>query len=387
MAHFSQRFFVLPILAVLLFSFGSIPSASALTATSGKDVSLKNPLTDDFYAVGGEVDIDQPVTGDVVVLGGVANIAEDVSGDVLVFGGRVNISGNVGDDVKIFGGNLTVSGNIKDDLVAAGGMVELTKTGSVGGTVLVYGGGASIDGNVAENVKGSAGIVKIKGWINGSVQVDAKEYLSISPLAKIRGDLKYSSENPAVIPANVVSGKTERMPPPGEMYKGLLLGFFTVGMLAVKLWNFLSLLLLGALLFIFFPHELQKWPDGLRKHFLKNLGIGFIALTAGSALVVFCAATIIGLPVALILGFGGVAVWYASQLVAGLFLGTIILKTKPRSPRRTYGVLALGLFIYEVISLVPVIGPLVTFILVLASFGVLLRRKYEFAVTLRANKK
>lgn len=387
MKQLTQRFLAFSILAIFFLSFGSTPSASALTATSGKDVSLKNPLTDDFYAVGGEVDVDQPVTGDVVVLGGVVNIAEDVSGDVLVFGGRVNISGNVGDDVKIFGGNLTVSGNIKDDLVAAGGMVELTKTGSVGGAVLVYGGGASIDGNVTENVKGSAGIVKIKGWINGSVQVDAKEYLSISPLAKIRGDLKYSSENPAVIPANVVSGKTERMPPPGEMYKGLLLGFFTVGMLAVKLWNFLSLLLLGALLFIFFPHELQKWPDGLRKHFLKNLGIGFIALTAGSALVVFCAATIIGLPVALILGFGGAAVWYASQLVAGLFLGTLILKTKPRSPRRTYGVLALGLFIYEIISLVPVIGPLVTFILVLASFGVLLRRKYEWAVALRASKK
>lgn len=378
------KFFAVGILSVFLFSVGSV---AAYTAMSGKDLSMKNPLNDDLYAAGGDVTIDQPVNGDVTVMGGTVNIDDDVSGDVLVLGGRVTISGNVGDDIRVAGGTVTVTGNVKDDLIAAGGTLELSKSGSVGGSVMVHGGVVSIDGNVTENVSGSAAIMKIKGWINGNVQVDTSDYLSVSQSAKIRGNLLYSSKNITVIPPGTVTGKTERTVPSRESVKTLIFGFYSAGMLVVRFWNFLALLVVGVLFFAFFPQEFAKRPEILRKNFWKSLGIGFLGLTAGGAFVIFCAVTVVGLPLAAILATGAGVLWYLSQLVVGLFLGNIIFKTKPRSPRRTFGITALGLFAYTLISLVPIIGPLANFVLVLAAFGVMLQRQYEWAILLRTGKK
>ena len=382
--HFRTRIFAVGILSVFLLSAGSV---AAYTAMSGKDLSMKNPLNDDLYAAGGEVTIDQPVNGDVTVLGGTVNIDDDVSGDVLVLGGRVTISGNVGDDIRVAGGSVTVTGNVKDDLIAVGGNLELSKSGSVGGSVMVHGGVVSIDGNITENVSGSAAIMKIKGWINGNVQVDTSDYLSVSQSAKIRGNLLYSSKNITVIPPGTVTGKTDRTVPSHESVKTLIFGFYSVGMLLVRFWNFLALLVVGAALFAFFPQEFSKRPELLRKSFWKSLGLGFLGLTAGGAFIIFCLVTIIGAPLGSILAAGAGALWYLSQLVVGLFLGNLIFKPKPRSPRRTYGIMALGLLAYTLISLVPVVGSVVNFILVLAAFGVMLQRQHEWIALLRGVKK
>lgn len=371
---------------VAIFFMFSLSSASAFTALSGKDISMKNPIIDDVYAVGSQVDIDQPVTGDVTVVGGIVNITEDVTGDVLVLGGRVNISGNVSDDVRVFGGSVTISGNIKDDLIVVAGSVELSRTGSVGGSVMTRGGLVSIDGNVTENVTGSATIMKVKGWISGNVDVEASEYLSVSPSAKIRGDLRYFSKNPAVISDGTVSGKTELRAPSYEPYKKLILGYYSVGMLIVKAWNLLALLILGMILFALFPQEFAKRPEMMKKSFWKSLGIGFLGITAGVAFILFCAVTVVGLPLALILGFGGGVLWYISQLIVALFFGNALLKFKQRSARRTYGVMVLGLFVYTLISLIPVAGLVVNFIFLLAAFGVMLRRQHEWIMVLRGKR-
>lgn len=378
------KFFAVGTLSVFLLSFGSV---AAYTALSGKDLSMKNPVNDDLYAVGSEVTIDQPVNGDVTVMGGTVHIDDDVSGDVIVLGGRVTISGNVGDDVRVAGGTVMVSGNVKDDLVVIGGTIELSKNGSVGGSVMARGGVVSIDGNVTEHVRGSVAIMKIKGWINGNVEIDADDYLSVSQNAKIRGNLLYSSRNLTVIPTGTVTGKTERTAPGHEAYKSLILGFYSIGMLVVRFWNFLALLVVGGAFFVLFPQEFTKRPDLLRKNFWKYLGIGFLGITAGAAFIIFCAVTVVGLPLAGILAAGAGVLWYLSQLVVALFLGNMLLKPKARSPRRTYGVFALGLFIYTLISLIPVIGPFTNFIILLAAFGVMLQRQYDWILMLRGAKK
>lgn len=381
-----KKFFAVSLLSVFLFLIvgtQGAQQAAAFTATSGESVSLKSPVNDDLYSVGKQVDIDQPVMGDVTIVGGDIDINEDVAGDVTVLGGKVSIYGNVGDDVRVVGGTVVVIGNIKDDLIAIGGNIELGRTASVGGSVLTHGGTVSIDGNVAENVTGSAMAMKIKGWVNGNVQIDAREFLGISPSAKIRGDLRYSSESLAEVPAGVVGGKTERIAPSHSHYKGLILGFYSAGMLIGALWNLLSLLVIGGVLFLLFPIEFTKRSEMLRKGFWKNLGVGFLGITTGTAFIIFCFMTIVGIPLGLILGFGGFTLWYLSQLVVGMLLGTAILKSKPRSTRKSYGVMALGLFVYSIISLIPIVGAMANFVLVLAAFGVMLRRQYEWLLLLK----
>lgn len=373
--------------ALLLgFFLFTTTGASAYTSLAGSDISLKNPVSDDVYVAGSEVNIDQSVNGDLTIFGGTVHVYEDVSGDVLVAGGRVVIHSNVSGDVRVAAGMVTISGNIKGDVIMAGSILDLSRTATVGGSVMVHGGVVTLEGNISEHLNGTATIMKIKGWITGNVHVSTSNYLGVSQSAKIRGNLSYFSKNPIVLPEGVVTGKIERVAPYFATQQTLIYGFLNTGMLIGILWNLLSLLLLGAILLLFIPHEFMKFPEVMRKNFLKSLGVGFLGVTAGTAFVLMCAVTVIAMPLALILGFGFVTLWYLSQLVVGLFLGSLMLRSKQRSVRRTYGVMALGLLTASVIALIPLVGGLIIFVLMLAAFGVMLRRKYEWAMVVRGRR-
>jgi cytoskeletal protein CcmA (bactofilin family) len=347
-------------------------------------VDIDTPLTDDLYAVGREVSIDQDVAGDIVVIGGVVNIEGDVAGDVLVVGGKVNLYGNVGDDVRVFGGTVSLSGNVKDDVVVFAGTFDIAKNSTVGGSIFARGGMISLDGNISENVSGSGRFFKLKGWVNGNVEARAQDVVNISNSAKIKGDLSYYSRNPALIPDGVVSGKVQRV---GEGYSRLLLlGFFSVGYFIVKFLQYLSLLLIGLLLFLLIPHEFSKMAEMVRKNFWHHLGIGFLVLTSGAAFALVSAMTVIGLPLALIVGLVLGIGWYLSPLVIGLFVGNLILQHKPRSNVKVYGVMALGMVLLFVIQMIPLLGSVGGFVLTLAGFGTLLKRTYELAVIVKGKR-
>lgn len=364
----------------------SASGASAFSVGTGQSVDVNNPLTDDFYGVGAEINIDQPVTGDVVIGGGVVNISADVSGDILVLGGKVNINANVGDDVRVVGGTVSISGNIKDDVIVGAGTLEIGRNSSVGGSVLTSGGIITIDGNVSERVVARASFFKLKGWVNGDVEVSADDVINISDNAKIKGNLKYYSRNPAIIPDGVVGGKTERSGDEEGSYKEILLGFFSVGYIVMKLVTYISLLLVGLLLFLLIPHEFTKLSDMMRKGFWKNLGLGFLALTSGAAFVIVAAMTVVGIPLAFIVAAWLAVSLYVSPLIIGLFLGNYILKHKPRSNPKTYGVMALGMFAYTILCMIPLLGAIASSILLLASFGTILRRSHELAMIVKGKK-
>lgn len=330
-----------------------------------------------MYAIGAEVSVDQPVSGDVVAGGGVIQIADDVSGDVIVFGGMVQINGNVGGNVRVLGGNVTVSGNVKGDVLVFGGNVDISRTANIGKNVLFQAGMMNLDGTIAGDVVGGGGVIKIKGWIQGNADVHAQELITVSQTAKIRGNFQYSASEPVTIPDGSVSGTVKR----GGVNKddSLLFGYFSVaGLIGVGL-RFLSLVLISGLGFLFISHEMTRMGDLVRKSFWRNLGIGFLGVTAGGALVILLAITVIGLPLALIFAGCGVAVWYLAPMPVAMALGEVILRKRPHSGsrRKLFGITTLGLFILALVSVIPFVGPVIWAFISLAGFGVMLRAKYE----------
>lgn len=380
-----KKIFTLFSVSLFLLSL-SISSTSAFSLGSGRSVDVSIPLTGNFYAVGGEVNIDQPITGDAVIAGGIVNIQADVSGDVLILGGKVNIYANVGDSVRVVGGTVSLSGNVKHDVVVSAGTLEVARNSTIGGSVLTAGGVVTIDGNVSEDVVGKASFFKLKGWINGNVDVTADDVINISSGAKIKGDLQYYSRNPAIIPAGVVMGKTERRGDGTGAFKEVILGFFSLGFVIMKFLTYISLLLIGLLLFLFVPHEVVKISDMMRKGFWKHLGLGFLVLTSGAAFSVVAAITVVGIPLSLITAAALATGLYVTPIVVGLFLGNIIMRHKPRSNIKMYGIMALGMFVYTLLCMIPLLGAVASSLLLLAGFGSFVRRQYELAMIVRGKK-
>lgn len=380
-----KKIFTLFSVSLFLLSL-SISSTSAFSLGSGRSVDVSSPLTGNFYAAGGEVNIDQPIIGDAVIAGGIVNIQADVSGDVLILGGKVNIYANVGDSVRVVGGTVSLSGNVKHDVVVSAGTLEVARNSTIGGSVLTAGGIVTIDGNVSEDVVGKASFFKLKGWVNGNVDVTADDVINISGSAKIKGDLRYYSRNPAIIPAGIVMGKTERRGDGTGAFKEVILGFFSLGFVIMKLLTYISLLLIGLLLFLFVPHEVVKISDMMRRGFWKHLGLGFLVLTSGAAFSVVAAITVVGIPLSLITAAALATGLYVTPIVVGLFLGNIIMRHKPRSNVKMYGIMALGMFVYTLVCMIPLLGAVISSVLLLAGFGSFVRRQYELAMIVRGKK-
>ena len=380
-----KKIFTLFSVSLFLLSL-SIGSTSAFSLGSGRSGDVSSPLTGNFYAAGGEVHIDQPIIGDAVIAGGIVNIQADVSGDVLILGGKVNIYANVGDSVRVVGGTVSLSGNVKHDVVVSAGTLEVARNSTIGGSVLTAGGVVTIDGNVSEDVVGKASFFKLKGWINGNVDVSADDVINISSSAKIKGDLRYYSRNPAIIPAGIVMGKTERRGDGTGAFKEVILGFFSLGFVIMKFLTYISLLLIGLLLFLFVPHEVVKISDMMRRGFWKHLGLGFLVLTSGAAFSVVAAITVVGIPLSLIAAAALATGLYVTPIVVGLFLGNIIMRHKPRSNIKMYGIMALGMFVYTLVCMIPLLGAVVSSVLLLAGFGSFVRRQYELAMIVRGKK-
>jgi cytoskeletal protein CcmA (bactofilin family) len=377
---------------VLASFFLLVPSASAFTFLSNPNINVTEPTPGNLYLTGGQVTVEQKAAGDVVAVGGMVDLFQDVSGDVLAAGGQISIHGNVTGDVRVAGGKVRVSGNIGGDLVVMGGEVELERGATIAGGVLAHGGIVTLDGTVNGNVQGMMGVLMVRGWVNGSMEVLAEDVLNFSSSARVKGDLKYFSENPARIPAGVVSGNTERTVNLFGRMPISFGSFYPIWRVASSAFLFLSMLVLGGLFFWFMPGEVRSGAHDMRSDFWKNLGIGFAAFFLIPITALLFAVTVIGLPVAALLGMGMAAALCVSHVFGAMFVGNALFargdheKSTTTSKWRLFGRYALGLFLVALLRLVPVFGPIFCAILILLAFGTFIRRRYEMLEFLKTKK-
>lgn len=362
------------------------PTAFALDFAANDIVNITAPAKDDLYILGGEVTVEQKISGDLIIAGGDVSVFGDVSGDILVLGGEVSVHGNVGDDIRVFAGDLSVKGNVSDDIVAIAGNILIERGSTVGGTLFVKGGMVTVDGNVHENIMAVSGVLRVRGWVDGSIEAYAKHLLSFSSMARVSGSLKYYSRNPAVIPEGVVRGVVEKTSSILGATDYLILGFLSLGTLFGKLFFYLSLLLIAFLLTLFLPELLQEISDEMQENFWKRLGTGFIAALVIPALALLFVLTIIGSPISFILMFGLFINFFLAQIGAGLYLGNFIFRKPSLSKWRVFGRLSIGLFIYLLIGLIPVFGPIFSLFLAFIAFGSFLSGRYRMLQFLRAKK-
>ena len=149
---------------------------------------------------------------------------------------------------------------------------------------------------------------------------------------------------------------------------------------------YLAMLLLAFVLCLLVPQEIQRVSDEMRQEFWKNMGIGFIVLVVGTFSAVVAAFTLIGLPLAFIVFAGFISIWLVAQVAAGLFFGNLIFKSAAGSKWKLFGRLALGLFVYIALGLIPVFGLIFTFLFSLLGFGTFLRRRHEMFHFLKMKK-
>ncbi|OGB72554.1 hypothetical protein A2Y26_03375 [candidate division CPR2 bacterium GWD2_39_7] len=270
------------------------------------------------------------------------------------------------------GGKVNINGTVTGDVLAAGGDVMLENSGKIEGDMLVASGTAVLDGSVKKDLKVYSGDLKIRGLVGNDVYANASN-ISVSDTATINGNLKYTSSQSASIDSGSkikgeVSAQIKKAP--GVSVASRIFGF---------IYGYLAYVFLGTLFLWLFHKPIMRLSDTIYKENGQSFLYGVMAffLAPIAIIVLFC--TVIGIPIAIILLMVYVISILFSKIIVSLAGGRYIFE-KLGFHKSEYFVLAGGLFVYLLLSNIPLIGffvSLITWFLGLGSIFLALRRAHQ----------
>jgi len=329
-------------------------------------------INDNLYAVGSDANMSGTVTGDLCILGGNVLVSGSTEGDLMSVGGTVNTSGKVSGDERVAGGNIMISNSIGGDLLVAGGQISVLPGTTIGKDVEIAGGTINYSGNGNGELDIRGRDVFINGKVSGDVSVYA-ENVKLGPNAVIIGNFDYSSPNQAVLEQGAtVNGatnfnKTVMAGNKDMPSKGAFLGFVTMGLMVKSIMIIISALVL----IYFFKKQTEVIITEAASNFWKNTGKGFIFLIIIPAAIIVSFMTVIGIALGGIAALLYAALLIISSVLANLLFAYLCMKYifKKEKYNLNWWIVILATLVFGIILLIPFIGWLFRFIILLAAFG------------------
>jgi cytoskeletal protein CcmA (bactofilin family) len=338
----------------------------------------------DYFAFGPHVEISGTVHGDVYAAGGEVLVDGVVDGDLIVAGGEVRVSGEVTQDARIAGGTVTLSGKVHRNATIGGGDVQLTDSSHLEGSAVIGAGNLLLGGSIDGDARIGAGNVTLSKTIGGDLAVAAPA-IRLTSRASVGKNIRYWNEDePSIDEGATVLGTVTGHPIP-EVFKGkekeVRRGVVGMKILA-GLVSFASTLLLGPLLLRIYPVFTAKAVTTIQERPWITLGVGG-AVLVGTPLVAFlCMASVLGVPIGLMLGAMYFVTLYLGRVFVLLWLGQRLLRLVSVSSSATRAFVT-GLIAYFILSLVPLVGGLITVVTIVTGLGAILITKKELVMRLR----
>ncbi len=280
---------------------------------------------------------------------------ETIEGGLSAFGANVEIAGTVNGGLEAFGPNITVSGTNQGDLKYCGANVMLS-------------------GKFLDFVNGIAANLTISGIFEGDLEVRAAR-ITIAPTTVIKGDFAYATElferkEGSRIMGKVIQLETEegkawmrnkhqQEKDPDYLAKGL---FWIISTIA--------LIIVGLIANYILPKQTEEIVFSIAGSTWKSLGIGLIFLIVAPLCIIISLSTAIGIPAGIIAAFLYIIMIYMSRVYVGLWLGRKLFGTFIESFTASfYWPFVAGTIIIGILLLIPVIGWLLRFFLLLIGLG------------------
>jgi len=368
-----RKIFTLSFLALFTL-LPILTTAAELRAGEQPSIGPDEIFTDDFYIAGGNVTNSGTIIGDLVAAGGNILIDGSISEDLLVGGGSITILADVGDDVRVGGGNITIAGTVGGDVIVVGGQVQISGDG-VEGDVVWAGGALNINAPVSGNVRLTGGEVYINSTISGNVRFDG-EKLKLGSNAVINGTLNYSAKEEAEIQEGaVITGEITYDKRAGKVKdkvfgksgKKVIAGLISLAILIGVLMKLTGALVIGL---VFHRYTETLVNNALSKP-LREFGRGFIALIIIPIASILLLITVIGIPLGILGLVLYVGLMIFSMIMAPVLLGSIVHKwiKKTNTYNVSWKIILLGVILYILLGVIPVIGWIIRLILILLVLG------------------
>jgi hypothetical protein len=381
--------YFLILLTIFTFSGGVV---FAQTYREGKTVTLgqNRTVNQNYFATGETIILEGTVNGDAYLAAGNIIVNGTVNGDLMAAGGNITINGTVAEDLRVAAGSVSIQGQIGGGVTVMAGSVTVARDSQVAEGLVAAGGNLDIMAPIGGGITVGAGNVLVGNTVNGNALVGAGK-LTLTNNANITGNLDYYSESRltrtggARVGGNVKFNRVQDIAEKGRaeerVRKGV--GAFGASMLFMSFVGLISSFVLGALLIKLMPNFMAKTAEtvGSKSWQSMLLGLAVLFLTPIVALVLLM--TVIGMPLAFILMLAYILILYISKLFTSIYVGKIFIKAKDAS---LYLLLFLGLLVYYLVGLIPIIGWISSLLFVITGIGAYLLQKQEEYKTLRVKK-
>lgn len=311
----------LVILVLLLLSIP--PGVAALASFSGDQVSIDTPVPDDVFAAGGVITVNAPIDS-LIAAGGTITLNAPVKGDVIVAGGRIIANNNIGGKLVAAGGTVDVNGDVGTNALITGGTVTMSPRSTIG-----------------RDAEISGGTVASSGHVIGNLSVQSQ---SFADTGNVGGKSTYVKTEP----------------------NGLFKIFTVIGILFSLGWLILGLLILkiAPSRYRVVEHEVTTSP-------VVKLVVGFVGLVVACVIIVMLGITIVGLPIALVVGLlvlMGVifSVFFVSSAFGRLLFSWLKIEIKD------WHAFIAGFVVLSILFRVPVAGIIILIVTISLGFGALL---------------
>lgn len=351
---------------MLVVAIPALALAAEFRTGDNPSIGRDEKITNDVYIAGGSVTSAGNVNGDLIAGGGNVVISGDVSIDILAGGGNVSILSNTGDDVRVGGGTVVITGHVGGDLLAGGGNINVSGPG-VGRDMVVGGGNIRIDAPVAGNLLAGGGNIYINAPIGGNVTIDAQK-VTLGKNAVINGNLNYKAsaemvkEDGAVVKGKVDFQKKATQAAPVRVFAGIASAFV--------LWKFLALLVCALVVGLWFRRYSREIVELAVKRPWFELGRGVMLMILAPIASIILLITLVGIPfgIAGILGF--IIVMIFAWIMTPIVLGSVVYRYFSKQELEiSWKTILLGVFLYALLGIVPLIGGLAQALLLLLTLG------------------
>lgn len=349
-----QRLYVLigAVCVGLLALLGVARITNAYSIHSGDNVSIsqKGSINDTIYAAGQTVDISNEVFGDVFCVGQSVTVSGTIHGDVICAGQTINVSGTVDGDVRLAGQSITLSAKVGGNATVGGQSFSLPSSASIGGDLTIGSQNATISGPIGRDIVMGSANARISNMVGRNIKAQS-EHLTLASGAKVGGNVENTSQNNVRIDNQaVVSGKVTRIEPEhtqGKSHSGLT-GFKLLWLL----YWLIAMVFTAFILILLFPRLFHAVTNQAMPRPWKALLVGFLATIVMPIVIVLLAGSLIGIPLAVILGFIWLVCLLLSSPLFGYYVGRLVL----RNSKRPLLIMLAGAAILAIVIMIPFLG-------------------------------
>lgn len=286
------------------------PVFGALVTTNIFVVTVDDPLSEDQYVTSMSAVVEGLIDGDLTIFTGNLTISGEVTGSVQVMSsGTVTLTetGRIGGALRGAAVNLRLLGEVGGDVFVTAGSIVLEESGNLESDLMAFGGVTRVEGHVERDVRGRMLRTVVTGDIGGDIDVATQKF-EVGPTATISGDILYRSPSAGSISSDAsITGTVTRLPSQSNFVYGLILSLANVvGLLAFVVAGIVILLLARG--------TGSRAAGAIITNPIRSLLYGLAAVIVTPVLIVFLGATLVGLPIAVML---------AMLLVAAIVIGPV----------------------------------------------------------------